>query len=60
MNWRRLKHHLFFKQIKRSRELLVPLVLFQFVRTLLLPTAIDVLILGGIAFAYLAVQLDWL
>ncbi|MDN9012554.1 hypothetical protein [Brevibacillus laterosporus] len=61
MNWRRFKYSSFLYNIKASyKQFLLPFTAFQFIRTLLLPTSLDVLILGFLAISYAAFSMDWL
>jgi hypothetical protein len=41
------------------KQVLIPLIIFQFVRTIILPTSFDVVILGILALTYVAIALDW-
>jgi hypothetical protein len=42
------------------KQILLPLIVFQFIRTIILPTSFDVFLLGFLAFLYTAICLDWL
>ncbi|MBO8163809.1 MAG: hypothetical protein H0Z34_08875 [Brevibacillus sp.] len=60
MHWR-WKHTPTYIRIKFAcKQILLPLIIFQFIRTLLLPTTFDVIILGLFAITYVAILLDWL
>lgn len=41
------------------KQILLPLIIFQFVRCLILPSTFDVIILGVFAISYVAISLDW-
>lgn len=43
-----------------SKKVLLPLICFQFIRTVIVPTTFDVIILGMIAMLYVAISLDWI
>jgi len=56
----RFKYHSTFIKIKAGlRQLVLPLGIFQLIRTLLLPTSIDVVLLIIIALLYVGLELDW-
>nr|WP_088077963.1 hypothetical protein [Bacillus alkalicola] len=40
-------------------QLLLPLIVFQFIRTLLLPTTFDMILLGIFVLLYLSQALGW-
>lgn len=42
------------------KQVLIPLMVFQFVRTVFVPTSFDVIVLGILALFYVAITLDWL
>ena len=42
------------------KQVLLPLIGFQFVRTILFPTSFDVVLLGLLAVVYVAIVLEWL
>ncbi|MFM1652340.1 hypothetical protein ACI7RC_09600 [Brevibacillus sp. B_LB10_24] len=60
MNQRwKFNHHLY--RIKNvCRQIIVPLIIFQFVRTIIFPTTFDVIILGLLAAVHLAITFDWI
>lgn len=60
MNFR-WKYNPTFLRIKFGcKQILFPLIIFQFVRTIIFPTSFDVVLLGLLAFVYVAIVLDWL
>ncbi len=60
MNFR-WKYHPTYLRIKYGcKQVLLPLIIFQFIRTLLLPTSFDVIVLGILAIIYVAISLDWI
>ncbi len=57
----RWKCNPFYLRIKFAcKSILLPLIVFQFIRTLIFPTTLDVIILGILALTYIAIILDWL
>jgi hypothetical protein len=42
------------------KQILLPLIVFQFIRTILVPTSFDVFLLGLLALLFTAIFLDWL
>ncbi|UFJ39067.1 hypothetical protein LOK74_13375 [Brevibacillus humidisoli] len=59
--YRRWKHHPFYIRAKYGcKQILLPLIIFQFIRTVLLPTTFDVILLGLLALLYAAILLEWL
>lgn len=40
-------------------QILLPLIIFQFIRTILLPTKFDMILLGILVLLYLSQFLDW-
>ncbi|WNC16692.1 hypothetical protein [Brevibacillus brevis] len=59
MNFR-WKYHPTYLRIKYGfKQVLIPLIVFQFIRTIILPTSFDVVILGILALSYVAITLDW-
>jgi len=59
MNFR-WKYNPTYLRIKYGlKQVLIPLIIFQFIRTIILPTSFDVVILGILALAYIAITLDW-
>lgn len=60
MNWR-WKYHPTYLRIKYGcKQILLPLIIFQFIRTVILPTTFDVVLLGLISLLYVAICLDWI
>jgi len=60
MNFR-WKYNPTFLRIKFGfKQILLPLIVFQFIRTVLFPTSFDVVLLGLLALLYVAIVLDWL
>ncbi|MBU9710989.1 hypothetical protein [Evansella tamaricis] len=49
----------FRKGIDIFYQILLPLIIFQFVRTLLLPTTFDMILLGILVLLYLSHTLGW-
>lgn len=61
MSWRRFRYNPIYVRIKISfRGILLPLIIFQFIRTLLLPLTFDVILLGLLSIAYVAILLEWI
>ncbi|MDR7315015.1 hypothetical protein [Brevibacillus nitrificans] len=59
MNFR-WKYNPTYLRIKYGlKQVLIPLIIFQFIRTIILPTSFDVVILGILALTYVAIALDW-
>lgn len=42
------------------KQVLFPLLVFQFFRTVLFPTSFDVILLGLLGVLYVAISFDWL
>jgi len=60
MNFR-WKYNPTFLRIKFGfKQILLPLIVFQFIRTIIFPTSFDVVLLGLLAALYVAIVLDWL
>ncbi|HJV44521.1 MAG TPA: hypothetical protein VJ824_02215 [Bacillota bacterium] len=56
----RFKYHPTFLKIRAgAQQLLLPLGIFQFIRTLLLPTSLDVILLILLILLYVGMELDW-
>ncbi|MGE5701200.1 MAG: hypothetical protein ACM32O_01580 [Clostridia bacterium] len=55
--WKYNPYYLRFKY--GCKSVLLPLIIFQFIRCLLLPSSFDVIILGIFALSYIAITLDW-
>jgi len=61
MSWRRYKYNPTYIRIKYGcKQVLLPLIIFQFIRTMLLPLTFDVILLGLFAITYVAISLDWI
>ncbi len=61
MNWRRWKCSPEYIRFKFAcKQILLPLIIFQFIRTMILPATFDVILLGLLALTYLALVLDWI
>jgi hypothetical protein len=61
MKWRRFKYNPTYIRFKHGcKHVLLPLIIFQFIRTMLLPATFDVIVLGLFALTYLAISLDWI
>ncbi|HZG18125.1 MAG TPA: hypothetical protein VE710_24425 [Candidatus Bathyarchaeia archaeon] len=57
----RWKYHPTYLRIKYGcKQILLPLIIFQFARTVILPTTFDVIILGILAMLYVAIWLEWI
>ncbi|MCC0564995.1 hypothetical protein EDM54_10190 [Brevibacillus borstelensis] len=57
----RWKYHPTYLRIKFGcRQILLPLIVFQFIRTIFVPTSFDVILLGLLAILYVAILLEWL
>ena len=57
---RRFKYHPTYKKIKGAiQQIILPLGIFQLIRTLLLPTTFDVILFLIIALIYTGLELDW-
>lgn len=57
----RWRCHPWYSKIRfGALQLLVPFIVFQFIRTVLLPTSVDVILLALLALLYAAILLDWL
>ncbi|MEJ8545749.1 hypothetical protein [Brevibacillus borstelensis] len=57
----RWKYHPLYLRIKFGcKQILLPLIVFQFIRTIFVPTSFDVILLGLLALLYVAIILDWL
>ncbi|EJL43854.1 hypothetical protein PMI08_02402 [Brevibacillus sp. CF112] len=60
MNFR-WKYNPTYLRIKYGcKQVLIPLMIFQFIRTVLFPTSFDVILLGLLAVLYAAIVLEWL
>lgn len=60
MNFR-WKYNPTYLRIKYGcRQVLLPLIIFQFIRTLLLPASFDVILLSLFGLAYVAISFDWI
>ncbi|WP_035099693.1 hypothetical protein [Aneurinibacillus terranovensis] len=57
-NWR--THPLYVKVRSGASQLLIPFIVFQLARTLIFPTAFDVLILIILVFAYSSLLMEWI
>lgn len=56
----RFKYNTSFLRIKAiAKQLVLPLGIFQLIRTLLLPTSFDVVLLIAIILIYVGLELDW-
>lgn len=56
----RWKYNPFYLRCKYAfKQVLFPLIIFQFVRCLILPSTFDVIILGVFGISYVAISLDW-
>lgn len=42
------------------KQVLLPLIIFQFVRTVFVPTTFDVIILGILAILFVSISLEWI
>jgi hypothetical protein len=42
------------------KQVLLPLIIFQFIRTVMLPTSFDVILLGLLALLYVSIVLEWI
>ncbi|MFY0543464.1 hypothetical protein [Brevibacillus sp. H7] len=60
MNFRWKYHPTYLKIKYGCKQVLLPLIIFQFIRTILLPTSFDVIILGILAVLLVAISLDWI
>ncbi|NGQ94334.1 hypothetical protein G3578_03980 [Brevibacillus sp. SYP-B805] len=57
----RWKYHPTYLRIKYGcKQILLPLICFQFIRTVIFPTSFDVIILGLLAALYVSISLDWI
>ncbi|MFS0554389.1 hypothetical protein [Brevibacillus sp. 179-C9.3 HS] len=57
----RWKYNPTYLRIKYGfKQILFPLLVFQFIRTVLFPTSFDVILLGLLAMLYVAISLEWL
>jgi hypothetical protein len=57
----RWRYHPFYLKIRfGALQLLIPFIIFQFIRTLLLPTSFDVVLLTLLVLLYTAILLDWI
>jgi hypothetical protein len=57
----RWKYNPTYLRIKCScKQILLPLIIFQFVRTVIVPTTFDVILLGLLALFYVSISLDWI
>ncbi|CAJ1003432.1 MULTISPECIES: hypothetical protein [Bacillales] len=57
----RWKFHPTYLRIKYGcKQVLLPLIIFQFIRTVIVPTSFDVVLLGILGLLYVAIYLGWL
>jgi hypothetical protein len=57
----RWKFHPTFLRIKFGcKRILLPLIVFQFIRTVIFPTSFDVILLALLALLFVAIFLGWL
>lgn len=57
----RWKYNPTYIRIKfNCKQILLPLIIFQFIRAMLLPATFDVIVLGLFALCYVAITLDWI
>ncbi|USG64146.1 hypothetical protein NDK47_18555 [Brevibacillus ruminantium] len=57
----RWKYHPTFLRLKYGcKQILLPLIAFQFFRTIIFPTSFDVILLGLLALLYVSITLDWI
>lgn len=57
----RWKYNPFYLRCKFAcKQVLLPLIIFQFIRCLIFPTTFDVIILGILAITFVAICLDWI
>jgi len=57
----RWKYHPTYLRIKYGcKQILLPLIIFQFLRTVFVPTTFDVIILGLLSILYVAISLEWI
>jgi hypothetical protein len=57
----RWKYHPTYLRIKYGfKQILLPLISFQFIRTVIFPTTFDVIVLGILAMLYVSISLDWI
>ncbi|MDA5108982.1 MULTISPECIES: hypothetical protein [Brevibacillus] len=57
----RWKYHPAYLRIKYGcKQILLPLIVFQFIRTVIVPTSFDVVLLAILALLYVAISLGWL
>ncbi|WP_134699998.1 hypothetical protein [Ammoniphilus sp. YIM 78166] len=56
----RLRYHPTYLKVRAGiQQLTLPLGIFQLIRTLLLPTSFDVILLILIALLYAGIEFDW-
>lgn len=57
----RWRYHPFYVKVRYGAlQLIVPFIIFQFIRTLLFPTPFDVILLTLLALLYAAILCDWI
>ncbi|WP_286887230.1 hypothetical protein [Aneurinibacillus sp. UBA3580] len=57
----RWRYHPFYLKVRfGALQLIVPFIIFQFIRTLLFPTSFDVVLLMLLALLYAAILCDWI
>ncbi|MFT9849841.1 hypothetical protein [Aneurinibacillus sp. REN35] len=57
----RWRYHPFYVKCRfGTLQLIVPFIIFQFIRTLIFPTSIDVILLVLLILLYAAILLDWI
>ncbi|WP_139490243.1 hypothetical protein [Brevibacillus dissolubilis] len=60
MSWKRFKYNPTYVSFKLGcKAVLLPLIIFQFIRTMFLPTTFDVIVLGVFALTYIAIHMEW-
>ena len=60
MDVKRYKYHPTMMKIRAgAQQLILPLGIFQLIRTLLLPTSFDVVVLIILALIYVGLELEW-
>jgi hypothetical protein len=57
----RWRFHPLYTRIRfGALQLLVPFIIFQFIRTIIFPTSFDVILFALLVLVYAAVLLDWI
>ncbi|RKD23875.1 hypothetical protein BEP19_05455 [Ammoniphilus oxalaticus] len=57
---KRYKYHPTYMKIKAGiQQIILPLGIFQLIRTLFFPTSFDVVLFLIISFIYIGIELDW-